>query len=136
MKVRTYLCFAFIVLWLQFCAQALPAQTSAQTPAQIPAAQAVSGTLRGQVTDPSGAAIANADVVMTPAAASAALIKTKSDGQGAYEFKGLAAGQYVLTVVAQGFAVYENDNVVITLGAPLRLNVATPLVSGIRCLIR
>jgi hypothetical protein len=124
MKVRTYLCFAFIVLWLQFCAQALPAQTSAQTPAQIPAAQAVSGTLRGQVTDPSGAAIANADVVMTPAAASAALIKTKSDGQGAYEFKGLAAGQYVLTVVAQGFAVYENDNVVITLGAPLRLNVA------------
>jgi hypothetical protein len=122
MKVRIYLSFALIVLSLQWRATPVMAQSPAV--AQTPAPQASSGTLRGQVTDPSGAAIANADVVMTPAAASAALIKTKSDGQGAYEFKGLPAGQYVLTVVAEGFAVYENDNVVITLGAPLRLNVA------------
>ncbi len=33
------------------------------------------------------------------------------------------AGQYTLTVVAQGFSVYENDNVVITTDQPLRLNV-------------
>ena len=54
---------------------------------------------------------------------SSALIKTKSDGQGAYEFKALAPGQYALTIVAQGFSVYENDNVVIT-NQPLRLNAA------------
>ena len=120
MKFYNYLCcalgFALIVLSLQLCATPAASQTAAS--------QTASGTLRGQVTDPSGAAIANANVVMTPAATSSAPIKTQTDGQGAYEFKGLAAGQYSLTVVAQGFALYENDNVMITGGQPLRLNVA------------
>jgi hypothetical protein len=91
---------------------------------QSAATQPASGILRGQVTDPSGAAIANANVVMTPAAISSTPITTQANGQGLYEFKGLAAGQYTLTVVAQGFSVYENDNVVITTDQPLRLNVA------------
>ncbi|MGB8916819.1 MAG: carboxypeptidase regulatory-like domain-containing protein, partial [Candidatus Sulfotelmatobacter sp.] len=82
------------------------------------------GILRGQVVDQSGAAIASANVVLTPAAASSTPIKTQTNGQGLYEFKGLAAGQYTLNVIAQGFALYENDNVVITLDQPLRLNVA------------
>jgi uncharacterized membrane protein YgcG len=120
MKVRNYLYFALccvlVVLSLQFCATLAVSQTAAP--------QAGSGTLRGQVTDPSGAAIVKANVIMTPAAISSTPIKTQTDGQGAYEFKGLAAGPYSLTVVAQGFAVYENDNVVITAGQPLRLNVA------------
>jgi hypothetical protein len=119
MKLRQYLssavCLALIVLSVQLCASLAVAQAAT--------AQA-SSALRGQVTDPSGAAIAQADVVLTPAAASAALIKTQSDGQGAYEFKALAPGQYSLTVVAQGFAVYENDNVAVTAGQSLRLNVA------------
>jgi hypothetical protein len=116
MKVRRCLWLALIVLALQLCATLTLAQTAAS--------QAGSGSLRGQVTDPSGAAIAHADVVLTPAATSAVLIKTQTDGQGMYEFKALAAGQYSLTVVAQGFAVYENDNVVVIDGQPLRLNVA------------
>ncbi len=120
MKVRTYfyrsLCFALIILTLQLSAKAALSQTAAT--------QATSGSLRGQVTDPSGAAIANATVVMTPAAAASTPIKVQTDGQGAYEFKGLAPGQYSLTVVAQGFALYENDNVAITGSQPLRLNVA------------
>src|SRR5208282_4533437 len=117
MKVRNYFLnafrFAIIILTLHWCATPAVSQTAASPD---------SGILRGQVTDPSGAAIAHADVIMTPSAASAAPIKTQSDGQGAYEFKGLGAGQYSLTVVAQGFAVYENDNVVIA-GQALRLNV-------------
>jgi len=119
MKLRQYLsftlCLALIVLMFELCTPFAVSQT---------AASQASGALRGQVTDPSGAAIAKADVVLTPAAASAALIKTKSDGQGAYEFKALAAGPYSLTVVAEGFALYENDNVVVTAGQSLRLNVA------------
>ena len=110
------LCFALIVLSLQWCAVLAMSQTA-------PSA-AASGSLRGQVTDPSGAAIASASVIMTPAATSSTPIKTQSDGQGGYEFKGLAPGQYSLTVVAEGFALYENDNVVVTVGQPLRLNVA------------
>src|ERR1700684_1564231 len=73
--------------------------------AQTAAAPASAGSLRGTVTDPSGAAISGADVVLTPSSSSA-LIKTKSDGQGAYEFKALPPGQYTLTIVAQGFSVY------------------------------
>jgi hypothetical protein len=117
MKARKYFCLSVIIfLLLQGCAILAQAQTAV--------VQAGSGVLRGLVTDPSGAAIANAKVIMTPAATSAPPITTQADGQGGYEFKGLAAGQYSLTVVAQGFTVYENDNVVVTTGQPLRLNIA------------
>src|SRR5580693_885357 len=111
MTVRKYRFLALILLSLQLCAT-------------LTATSAATGTLRGQVTDPSGAAIANANVVMTPTAVSSSPVTTQANGQGLYEFKGLAAGQYSLTVVAQGFSVYENDNVVITTDQPLRLNVA------------
>jgi hypothetical protein len=121
MKFRNHLGFALVILWLQFCSLLVVSQTSAAPSAP---AQAATGTLRGQVTDPSGAAIANANVIMTPAAISSTPIPTQSNGQGQYEFKGLAAGQYSLTVVAPGFAVYENDSVTITVDQPLRLNVA------------
>src|SRR5258708_17752257 len=83
-------------------------------------AQTGSGILRGQVTDPSGAAITNANVVMTPATGSP--LTTQTNAQGLYEFKGLPAGKYTLNVIAQGFTIYENDSV--ELGdQPLRLNV-------------
>jgi len=114
MKVWKCVCFAFIILSLQLCAAF----------SQTVATQSSPGSLRGQVTDPSGAAIAHADVVLTPAAASAALIKTQTDGQGAYEFKALDPGQYSLTVAASGFSLYENDSIVVAAGQPLRLNVA------------
>ena len=72
-----------------------------------------SGTLRGQVTDPSGAAIANADVVMTPAANFDLPSPPNPTGRVCTNSKDWRPGQYTLNVVAQGFAVYENDNVVI-----------------------
>jgi hypothetical protein len=84
-------------------------------------AQTPSGALRGQITDPSGAAIENASVIMTPATGSPIVIQ--SNAQGMYEFKTLPAGKYSLTVAAQGFTLYENDSVVIA-DQPLRLNVA------------
>jgi len=140
MTVRKYLFLALIFLSLEVCASlgatqtaamqaAAPQTTTTQTnstqanSAQTAVTPAAAGTLRGQVTDPSGAAIANANVVLTPAAVSSSPITTPANGQGLYEFKGLAPGQYTLTVVAQGFSVYENDNVVIA-DQPLRLNVA------------
>ncbi len=110
MKVRQYLYFTLIFSLLQLCATVAPAQTA-------------SGTLHGQVSDPSGAAIPNASVVLTPAAAGSAPIKAQANGQGQYEFKGLAPGQYTLNAFAQGFSVYENDNVVIPANQSLVLNV-------------
>jgi Carboxypeptidase regulatory-like domain len=84
-------------------------------------AQAGSAALRGQVTDQTGAVIPGATVVMTPAKGSP--ITTQSDGQGMYEFKSVPAGNYTLTVVAKGFALYQNGKVSVT-DQPLRLNLA------------
>ena len=88
--------------------------------ASLALAQSGTGTLRGQVTDPSGAIITNADVVMTPANGSP--ITTQTNSQGMYEFKNLSPGEYTLNVVAPGFALYENHKVVIA-DQPLRLNI-------------
>jgi Carboxypeptidase regulatory-like domain len=103
--------------------QQAPAQT---TPPPAPVApqgsspQTGTGALRGQVTDPSGAAITDATAVMTPQ--TGAPVTAQTNAQGFYEFKALPAGKFSLTVVAQGFTLYENDNVVIA-DQPLRLNV-------------
>jgi len=107
MKVKKYLYSFFVVVSSCFLVTASFGQNS-------------SGALRGQVTDPSGAAISGASVIMTPAAGSPIVIQ--SNGQGQYEFKTLAPGKYTLTVAATGFTLYENDNVVIA-DQPLRLNV-------------
>lgn len=121
MNLQKYLCSIFVfLLSLQLCATPAASQTAAVQPQP---GQATTGTLRGQVSDPSGAAIANASVVLMPAAAPSSPIKTQANGQGQYEFNGLPPGQYTLNVIAQGFSLYENDSVVITPGQPLRLNV-------------
>jgi len=90
------------------------------------AAQNSSGSLHGQVTDPSGAVISNATVIMTPA--TGAPVTAQTNAQGNYEFKSLPAGKYTLTVVAQGFNSYENENVVVE-DQPLKLNV--PMVIAV-----
>ncbi|HTW57342.1 MAG TPA: carboxypeptidase regulatory-like domain-containing protein [Terriglobales bacterium] len=105
--MNVYRRIALIFLSFFLCAAAALAQTP-------------TGALRGQVTDPSGAAIPGASVVMTPATGSPIVVQ--SNGQGFYEFKSLPAGKYSLTVAAQGFTLYQNENVVITNQA-LRLNV-------------
>jgi len=107
MKGEKYIRFFFITLFSLLPATTLFAQTA-------------SGSLRGQVSDPSGAAIPSASVIVTPAAGSPVVVQ--SNGQGLYEFKSLPAGKYSLTVAATGFTLYQNDNVVIA-DQPLRLNV-------------
>jgi hypothetical protein len=116
LKVEEYMRF-FVAIFL--CLLLLSTAWAQSTPP--PAPPPATGALRGQITDPSGAAIPGATVVMTPATGSP--IAVQSNDQGAYEFKSLAPGTYTLTVVAQGFSLYENDNVVIAAQA-LRLNVS------------
>ncbi|MFZ1918745.1 MAG: TonB-dependent receptor [Terriglobales bacterium] len=66
------------------------------------------GEIVGQVTDPQGAAVANASVTLT--APSGQVRETKSDGSGRYRFPLLDPGLYSLTVEAQGFAVAARKN--------------------------
>ena len=104
-------CVAFAVL-LVVC------RLVAQTP---PA----SGTLRGQVSDPSAAAVAGATVLLTTP--SGGSMDTTTNKDGFYEFKDLPPGKYEVKAVAQGFSLLTKSGVVITAGQVTRLNLQLSL---------
>ena len=83
--------------------------------------QANTGTLRGQVTDPSGSAVGTATVVVTTPAGGAITANTNRDG--IYEVKGLAPGQYSIKVVASGFTAFDQADIGITAGQTQKLDV-------------
>src|SRR5260370_12834778 len=70
-------------------------------------AQAPYGTLRGQVSDPSGAVVQEATV--TAKSESGQTTTAKTGKLGTYEIKGLAPGKYTVSAAAKGFAVSAND---------------------------
>ena len=74
--------------------------------------QGTSGSLTGQVTDPSGAAIPGAAVALTDVDTNYTQ-NAVTDGQGVYLFKLLEPGHYALTVVANSFAEYVQKGIVI-----------------------
>ena len=82
------------------------------SPAQVP-----TGILRGQVTDPSNAAVAGATVLVFPAEGPSGTAATNRDG--IFELKPLAPGKYTVRVLAQGFAPFEVKDVSVPAGAPV-----------------
>jgi len=115
MKARLFIRFVLVSLLANLPFVAVGAATGA---AQQPA----KGGLRGQVTDPSGATGAGATVLLSNAAG--ASLGATADKNGAYEFKDLVAGTYTVKGVAQGFALFSQDNVVIAAGQIAKLNIA------------
>jgi len=75
--------------------------------------QGTSGSLTGQVTDPSGAAVANATVTLRNVDTNFAQAAT-SNGTGIYLLKPVMPGNYSLTISARGFAEYVQKGIVIT----------------------
>ncbi len=106
-----FLCAALMVVSL--AGSAVAAQTIA------------GGTLRGQVTDPSGAFVSGATVLLTTP--SGASMDTTTNKSGIYEFKDLAPGKYQVKAVAQGFALYSNAGVTVSAGQITSLNIALEL---------
>ena len=72
-------------------------------------AQAPTGTLQGQVTDPSGATIAGATVVITSTTGESQNVTTNSGGN--YAIKNLTPGKYTVKAVAEGFGIFTKENV-------------------------
>jgi hypothetical protein len=89
------------------------------------AAQISTGILRGQVTDPSGAALVGTTVLLTTP--SGGSMDTTTNKDGVYEFKDLPAGTYVVKAVAQGFALFSQPGVKIEAGQTARVNIALSL---------
>jgi len=95
---RSFSCI-LVALLVLLLTGSLPAQTS-------------SGTLRGRVTDPTGAVIPQATVTATAPTGKKTIAVT--DGQGAYELKGLSPGTYTVSTSAKGFTVSTKQNVAIS----------------------
>jgi hypothetical protein len=84
-------------------------------------AQMPAGSVRGQVTDPSGAAVVGATVVVLPPDGPSTTAITNRDGM--FEVKPLAPGKYTVQVFAPGFAQFSVKEVSVVAGSPLVLNV-------------
>jgi len=84
-------------------------------------AQTSAGTLRGKVTDPSGAVVPKATITVTSGSGKQASANT--DDQGRFEIGQLAAGTYTVTTTAKGFAVDTEQAVAITAGQVQQLDV-------------
>ena len=85
-------------------------------------AQTATGALRGQVTDPTGAVIPNAQVTVSALGTRAR--STKTDGNGAYEVGNLPAGKYAVTATAPGFAPFVKTDVAVPASQTLQFNIS------------
>ena len=84
-------------------------------------AQTSSGVLRGQVTDPSGAVVANATVTATGADNTNRSATT--DRSGNYEIGKLSPGRYTVNANAPGFAIFTKEDVLVEAGQLQQLNI-------------
>src|SRR5512133_2150108 len=75
------------------------------------AAQSGNGSLKGKVTDQTGAVIPQAKV--TAVSADGKHTTATSDGAGLFEIGSLAPGSYIVFVEANGFAPYRQDAVMV-----------------------
>src|SRR5580700_9451572 len=85
-------------------------------------AQTSFGTLRGRVTDPTGAVIPQAGVTATGPTGKKATAVT--DNQGAYELKGLSPGTYSVSTTAKGFTVSTKQNVAVSADQAQQFDIA------------
>jgi Carboxypeptidase regulatory-like domain len=100
-------------IFLAICAMSIPA-TSAN-------AQSTFGSIRGIVTDSSGAAIPGAAVALHSVEENTDRTTT-TDSDGAYLFNNVKAGQYVVTVARTGFSTTNIQGVALNARQDLRVN--------------
>ena len=110
MNVRRLSRIAALVSFLVFCGQSL-------------LAQGVFATLTGVVSDPTGAVVPNAKVVLTDAGSGSAR-DTQSDSAGYFTFASVPVGTYNLSVAAGGFKDYAAANITLGGGETRNVNVA------------
>ena len=99
--------FALLTAWALVLGMFLPLSATSVM------AQATTGTLRGTVTDPNGAAVAGATVTVQNEATGVTTPPLTTNSEGAFDAPGLPPGSYSVTVEAAGFkrAVNKGTNV-------------------------
>jgi hypothetical protein len=115
--IRTQLS-RFLVLTAALFALAIP------SPAQV-----VSGTISGTVTDPNGAVIANAKVVVHNDDTGVQRTLVSNSG-GTFTAAAVPIGSYTVSVDASGFGSYKRTGITLTVGETLNLNLALKIVGN------
>ena len=90
--------------------------------------QGIFATLTGVVSDPSGAVVANAKVVLKDATSGSAR-DTVTNAEGYFTFASVPVGTYNLSVEATGFQTYKADG--IALGGAEKRNLNVSLAVGV-----
>jgi hypothetical protein len=86
-------------------------------------AQTVTGSVRGTVTDPSGANVSGATVTATNTATSVATV-TRTNDTGEYSIRFLQIGAYKVTVSAQGFETANYGPFVLEIDQTAKVDIA------------
>src|SRR5580698_5983156 len=82
---------------------------------------AAPGSLKGVVTDPSGAAVPKATVTVSGANNAVKVAETNDNGE--YNIPGLAPGKYTIRIIATGFTLFEKMNQDVVATRPTQLDV-------------
>lgn len=86
-------------------------------------AQALYGSIVGNVTDPQGAVLPGATVTITNIGTSLRL-ETVTDDTGSYVFRNLPTGTYNMTLSLKGFKQLQQEDISVTAGNPKRVDAA------------
>src|SRR5690349_17480337 len=90
--------------------------------AQAPPNQVASGSLKGQVLDPSGSTVADATILVLPQNGPALTATTDKDGL--FEIKQIPPGTYTVQAIAEGFAKFEKAGIAIAAGHTVKLDLS------------
>src|SRR5882762_6758315 len=85
------------------------------------AAQVITGTILGNVSDPSAGAVAGAKVVVRNTGTNVTTTVTTSSS-GEYTAPSLPTGMYEITIEAAGFKAFRQTNVNLTVDAKVRVD--------------
>jgi len=94
--------------------------------ARVANAQALYGSIVGNVTDPQGAATPGVTVVATNTG-TGLKVETTTDSDGSYTLRNLQPGTYDLTATLQGFREHEQKAIPVNAGNPVRINITLAL---------
>jgi len=92
-------------------------------------AQVVSGTISGTVTDPNGAVISNATVVVHNDDTGVQRTLNTS-GAGTFTAAAIPIGSYTVSVDASGFAGYKRTGITLTVGETLNLDLSVKITGS------
>ncbi len=111
-----------------FAAGLVSAASLLYAPHSLHAQANIGGTLRGVITDPTGAAVPTSAVTLT-SSDTGTVYQAVANASGEYTFSSIPPGKYALVVIAPGFLQSRFDSVVINLNQtealPVKLTIGT-----------